>query len=80
MNGAGRGRPMNQNGRLFIPYDIREKLFLSSNDTVEFFIEGNKMIIRKYEPGCVFCGQAKDVKHFKRKCICPECISEIARV
>lgn len=76
----GSVRMMNKSGRVYLPFDMREDLFLAPNDAVEYFIEDNKIIIRKYEPGCAFCGQAKDVKYFKSKCICHKCIYQISEL
>ena len=35
------------------------------------------LILKKYQPACIFCGNAKDVMTFKGRNICPNCIHEI---
>jgi transcriptional pleiotropic regulator of transition state genes len=49
-------------------------------DPVEIFTEGDTIILKKYEPACIFCGQAKDVVQFKGKNICPECKEKIKNI
>ncbi len=39
-------------------------------DGLEIFTEDNTIILKKYEPYCVFCGEARDVSDFKGKNLC----------
>ena len=32
------------------------------------------IILRKYQPACIFCDNAKDIINYKGKNICPDCI------
>ena len=38
------------------------------------FVDGESMILRKYQPACIFCDNAKDIINYKGKNICPDCI------
>ena len=38
------------------------------------------MEVKAYEPACIFCGQAKGIKHIKGKNICPACLDEISNL
>lgn len=66
-------------GRLVIPIELAKKLDIDRNrrDSVEFFIDGKSLVIRKYQPGCVFCGEIRDVKEYMGKNICSECMKLI---
>ena len=33
--------------------------------------------LKKYQPACIFCDDAKDVINFKGKNVCPNCIREL---
>ena len=46
---------------------------------LEIFIEDNTIILKKYQPACVFCGNAKDISTYKGRNVCPDCAREIAR-
>ena len=51
--------------------DITEK------DLLEFLVEDDQIILRKYKPACIFCGSITNVQYFHRKVVCLECISEM---
>ncbi len=40
-------------------------------------MDGDTIILRKYEPQCIFCGQADGVRTFKSKNVCEKCIKDI---
>jgi len=60
-----------------IPIELRRTMDIAERDALEIFVEGSHIILKKYEPACVFCGQAKDVVNYKGKNICPKCFEEI---
>jgi AbrB family transcriptional regulator, transcriptional pleiotropic regulator of transition state genes len=41
------------------------------------YVEENMVILKKYEPACVFCGQAREISHFKGKNICSSCLENL---
>ena len=43
-------------------------------------MEGSQIILKKYEPACVFCGSSKDVIHFKDKNVCRNCIRDLESI
>jgi transcriptional pleiotropic regulator of transition state genes len=45
---------------------------------MEIFVDGDKIILRKYEPACIFCGSADDVIEFEGRTICGSCKEKIA--
>ena len=64
-------------GRVLIPMEIRNKLEISQNDPLEIHVEGNSIVLRKYEPDCTFCGSSKNVIEFKGKNVCEKCRKEL---
>ena len=60
-------------GRVVLPIELRRTLALEENDALEIFVEDNMIMLKKYEPACVFCGSARDVVYFKGKNICQNC-------
>ena len=69
-------------GRVVLPMEIRKLLNINSGDYVEFFVDNmeNKVIIKKYNESCIFCGSTRDLKNFDSKFICDECISGITKL
>ena len=78
MKATGIVRKFDENGRFVIPMELRKKLHLTDvNDALEIFVEGDSIILKKYEPACVFCGGLEDVLLYKDKKICRACAQKI---
>lgn len=77
MKSTGIVRKVDELGRIVIPKELRGIFGIEEKDGLEIFTESDTIILRKYEPACIFCGQAKGVRDFKGKNICPDCISVI---
>ena len=52
-------------------------LDIAEKDALEIYVDGATIILKKYEPACIFCGDAKDVIVYKGKNICPNCMKEL---
>ena len=49
-------RRVDQLGRIVLPIELRRKLdILVEKDSLEIFVEENSVILKKYEPACIFC-------------------------
>ena len=80
MKSTGIIRGVDHLARLVIPKEIRTRLNIQDDvDSFEIFMEGNSVILRKYEPTCVFCGNANGVISFNGKNICQKCIRELSQ-
>ena len=77
MKSNGIVRKIDDLGRIVLPIEQRRILEIGDRDSLEIFIEDNMLILKKYQPACIFCGNAKDVITFKGRNICPNCINEI---
>ncbi len=80
MKSTGVVRPVDQLGRFVLPKEIRDNLDIAPRDPVEIFIDGEKIILKKYHPSCIFCDIADDVVYFKGKLICSECLKLIKAI
>lgn len=74
---TGMKRKFDGLGRIVIPIEIREKLDINEKDPIEIYVEMDKIILRKYEPSCIFCGSNKEVLKYKNKLVCHKCIERI---
>ena len=77
MKATGIVRKLDVLGRIVIPKELRKTLELNDGDPVEIFVEGNDIILRKYQPACIFCGDASDVLQFDGKNICRGCLNKM---
>ena len=77
MKSTGIVRKLDELGRITIPIELRRTLDIAEKDSLEIYVDDDRIILRKYEPTCVFCGSSKDVISFKGKNICPTCLNEL---
>ncbi len=78
MKSLGIVRKVDELGRIVLPKELRTKFEIAERDALEIYTDEDKIILKKYEPSCIFCGDAKDVFMFKGRNICPACSKEIA--
>ncbi|MDR3767340.1 MAG: AbrB/MazE/SpoVT family DNA-binding domain-containing protein [Butyricicoccus sp.] len=78
MKSTGIVRKVDELGRIVLPIELRRTLDIEVKDALEIYVDGAQIILKKYEPACIFCGNAKDVTNFKGKNICRDCLAEMA--
>ena len=71
-------RKIDELGRIVLPIELRNKLGLVEKDPLEIFVDGSSIILKKYNPNCIFCGSSKDLLSYNDKLICSKCKSQIA--
>ena len=74
MKSTGIVRKVDELGRIVLPIELRRTLGIEEKDRIEIFVDGESIILRKYQPACIFCDNAKDIINYKSKNICPDCI------
>ncbi|MDD4774719.1 MAG: AbrB/MazE/SpoVT family DNA-binding domain-containing protein [Eubacteriales bacterium] len=77
MKSTGIVRKIDELGRIVLPIEIRNTMDIKNRDGIEIFIDEDKIILKKYEPACVFCANAENVTYFKGKLVCYECIETL---
>lgn len=77
MRATGYVRKLDELGRIVIPIDLRRMLGLEEKDAMEIYMDGGCVVLKKYAPACVFCGEAKKIKTFHGKNICMNCMREL---
>ncbi|MCF6095149.1 AbrB/MazE/SpoVT family DNA-binding domain-containing protein [Microaerobacter geothermalis] len=77
MKSTGIVRKVDELGRVVIPIELRRTLGIGEKDALEIYVDGERIILKKYEPACIFCGNADKVTHFKGKVVCSDCLAEI---
>jgi transcriptional pleiotropic regulator of transition state genes len=76
MKSTGIVRKVDELGRVVIPKELRTTLGIGEKDPLEIYVDGEKIMLKKYEPACVFCGDAGNAVPFKGKMICTNCAAE----
>ena len=77
MKSTGIVRKVDELGRVVTPIEIRNKFDIAEKDPIEIYVEGSSIILKKFEPNCVFCGSSKDLVEYKDKLICSKCAESI---
>ena len=73
MTSTGIVRRIDSVGRFVLPIELRRTLEIGDADSLEIFIEDNTIVLKKYQPACIFCGNARDVSQYKGKNVCVNC-------
>ncbi|NLW25636.1 MAG: AbrB/MazE/SpoVT family DNA-binding domain-containing protein [Clostridia bacterium] len=78
MKSTGIVRKVDELGRVVIPIELRRTLGIDEKDALEIYVDNEKIILKKYEPACVFCGNAANIQNYKGKLVCRDCALEMA--
>jgi len=70
MKSTGIVRKVDELGRVVIPIELRRTLGIEQKDALEIYVDNEHIILKKYEPACIFCDNARDVETYKGKNIC----------
>lgn len=77
MKSTGIVRKVDELGRIVLPKELRETFKIDHKDPLEIYVEGDSIILKKYEPACIFCGSANEVVNYMDKRVCKECIEKL---
>ncbi len=77
MKATGVVRKVDELGRVVLPVELRRTLDIGEKDPLEIFVDEESIILKKYVPTCVFCGEGKGVTVYKGKNICPACKKDL---
>ncbi len=80
MKSTGIVRKVDELGRIVIPSEIRNKFDIAVKDPIEIFTDGSSIVLKKFEPNCIFCGSNKNLAKYKEKLICQKCATKISEL
>lgn len=80
MKATGIIRNLDNLGRVTLPIELRRNLNLDIKDPVEIFVEGDSIILRKYEPSDIFTGSKEDLIEYQGKMVSASSIKEMAKL
>ena len=80
MKSTGIVRKVDELGRVVIPIEIRNKFNIAEKDPIEIYVDGSSIVLKKYEPNCIFCGNTKNLVEYKDKLICDKCSKKISEL
>ncbi|MGI6030276.1 MAG: AbrB/MazE/SpoVT family DNA-binding domain-containing protein [Eubacteriales bacterium] len=80
MKTIGIVRKIDELGRVVLPKELRRTLDIQDRDELEIFVEGKSIILRKYEPSCIFCGSMENTMEYKDKIVCANCLAQLKQL
>lgn len=78
MKATGIIRRVDELGRVVIPIELRNKFGITEKDPMEIYVDGTSIILKKYEPNCIFCSSSKKLIEFQGKQICEKCAKSLS--
>lgn len=80
MKATGIVRKVDELGRVVLPIELRRTLNIEIKDPVEIYTHEDYILLKKYEPSCVFCGDSTDIVQINGKNVCKKCIEELKKL
>ena len=77
MKATGIVRKLDTLGRVVLPKELRDLFDIKHNDSLEIFVDQENIVLRKYQPSCIFCNSLDNIEVYKDKKVCAECIKNL---
>ncbi|WP_438350909.1 AbrB/MazE/SpoVT family DNA-binding domain-containing protein [Paenibacillus sp. FA6] len=80
LKATGIVRKVDELGRIVLPIELRRTLGIEIKDGLEIYVDGDRIVLKKYEPSCIFTGDAENLVYFKGKMISKTALEEMIEV
>jgi len=79
MKATGMTRNIDKLGRIVIPIELRKELGFDESTKIELFIEPERqrLVMEKYQRGCIFCDEMNNTIEYEGMTICEDCAAEV---
>ncbi len=77
MKSTGIVRKVDGLGRIVLPIELRRTYELKIGDAVEIYTDDDKIVLKKFQRTCIFCGSSEQVVEYKDRSICADCLNDI---
>ena len=74
MKSTGIVRKVDELGRIVLPIELRRTLDIEVKDPLEIYVSEDSVILKKYQPSCIFCSSAEDLVSYRGKNVCRACL------
>lgn len=79
MKSTGIIRKVDELGRIVLPIELRRTLDIAERDELEIYMEGDSIVLQKFEPSCVFCASSQGLLSYRGKNICQDCVRNMGK-
>ncbi|MDD5017592.1 MAG: AbrB/MazE/SpoVT family DNA-binding domain-containing protein [Eubacteriales bacterium] len=80
MKATGIVRTVDELGRIVLPKELRRTLNINDRDSMEIYVDGDCIILKKYQRGCTMCGESTGIVVIDGITFCRRCLQNIAEV
>ncbi|MBQ8184552.1 MAG: AbrB/MazE/SpoVT family DNA-binding domain-containing protein [Lachnospiraceae bacterium] len=80
MKDTGVVRRLDELGRITLPMELRKILHLEERDSLQIFVEDDRIILQKFTPADIFTGETEDLIEYHGKKVSKKSISELAKL
>lgn len=77
MKATGIVRKVDELGRIVLPKELRQTMGIRTGDPMEIYTDGKGIILRKYAPGCAFCGSVNGIRYIHGTLVCNICANNM---
>ena len=77
MKNTGIVRKVDELGRIVLPIEMRRVLDIAERDPLEIYVDGDSVILKKYQPSCIFCDGLSGLVEYKGRNVCSSCIRKL---
>ena len=74
MKSIGIVRRVDELGRIVLPIELRRTLDIAERDELEIYLDDDRVVLKKYQPSCIFSGSTHDLVSYKGKNVCNDCV------
>lgn len=78
MKSTGIVRKVDGLGRIVLPIELRRVLDVQVHSDLEIYVDGDSIVLRKYNSSCVFCGGTNGLVDFEEKKVCSGCLEKLS--
>ena len=80
MKSTGIVRKVDELGRIVLPIELRRTLDIAERDELEIYLDDDKVVLKKYEPSCIFFGSSCGLVSYHGRNVCVECIENMSNI
>lgn len=80
MKSTGIVRRVDELGRIVLPKELRNTLNINERDALEIFMDGESIVLSKYQPADIFTGDMEDLIEYKGKKVSKHSIIKLAHI
>lgn len=77
MKATGIVRRVDDLGRIVLPKELRQTMGIRTGDPMEIHTDADSIILRKYAPGCAFCGSVNGIRYIHGTPVCNICANNM---